>query len=339
MKIYISMPNAEIFNTFLTSRALERLNEVGTVTRTTLDRQPTADELVEEAQDADVILCGWETVLFTKELTDRLPNLKIIAYTGGSMADVVEYEVLENGIIALTGNYIFAQSVAEGCLSYVLCALRRLEPYMKLMREGAWRPNPWLNNGLFGKKVGLVGFGEIAKNFLALIKPFNVEVLVNSGHMTEEEADMYGVTRASKEEIFSTCDIVSIHLAQTEKTIGIIDRSLLSLLKPDALFVNTARGKVVDESALIELLSENRFRAALDVFETEPLPKDNPLRNMENVLLLPHIGGPTIDMREYIVRSFADDFVAFEQGKPMKNQFAMSDLGHMSNDQPKKDNK
>ena len=330
MNIYISMPDTERMATFITPRSLKMLQEQGNVTRNTLDRDLTAEELVLEAKDADVILCSWGTVTFTKELVAKLPNLKIIAYTAGSMSSVLESDTLDTGVLALTGNYIFAKSVAEGCIAYMLCSLRQIEKYMNLVRNGGWIGDIFYNKGLLGKKIGLVGFGEIAKQLVLLLKPFDVEILVNSGHLTEEVAESYGVKKATKEEIFSECDIVSLHLAMTEKTRGTIDRRLLSMLRPDSLLVNTARGGVIDQEAMTEMLQEKRFWAALDVFYPEPLEVDHPLRTLENTVVLPHMGGPTIDQREHIVMEFAKDFEAYKNGKPMKNQFNPADLSHMT---------
>ncbi|MFA7637630.1 MAG: NAD(P)-dependent oxidoreductase, partial [Monoglobales bacterium] len=228
-----------------------------------------------------------------------------------------------------TGNYLFAKSVAEGCLAYTLCAMRELERYMNQIRAGGWNEN-WSNRGLFGKKIGIVGFGEIAKNFVEMLKPFDMEILINSGHMTDEEAAELGAKKASKEEIFSTCDIVSLHMGLNEKTKGSITRELMSMLKPDALLVNTARGGVVDEDAMTELLAEGRFWAALDVFSEEPLPVNHKLRSLKNAILFPHLGGPTIDMREYIVCSFAKDIKAFEKGEPMANEIGAECVVRMS---------
>lgn len=330
MHIYISMPDTERMATFITPRSLEMLKEQGTVSRNKLDRNLTAEELVNEAKDADVIVCGWGTVTFTKELVQKLPKLKIIAYTAGSMSSVVESDTFEGGVVALTGNYIFAKSVAEGCIAYILCALREIEKYMNIVRSGGWIDDLFYNRGLLGKKVGLVGFGEIAKQLVEMLKPFDVEVLVNSGHLTKEEALKYGVKIATREEIFSECDIVSIHLALSEKTRGSIDRRLLSMLKPDSLLVNTARGGVIDQEAMTEMLSEKRFWAALDVFCPEPPAADSPLRTLENTVVLPHMGGPTIDQREHIVMSFAKDLEAYKNGRPMKNIFNPEDLSHMT---------
>lgn len=330
VKFFISMPRGEVTDTFFTSKVMEKLREQGEVICNTTDHNLDADEIVQMAYSADVIICGWGTVKFTKDLVKRLPNLKIIAYTAGSMAPVVEKETFETGVVALTGNYIFAQSVAEGCLTYTLCALREIEKYMNIVRNGGWRSESFYNRGLIGKKVGLIGFGEIAKQFVKLLKPFEVEILVNSSHVSLEETKAYGVSVATKEEIFSECDIVSLHMSLTEKTVGVIDRKLLEMLKPDAVFVNTARGRIVDCEALEELLSEGRFSAALDVFHQEPLDEDSVLRKLKNVVLLPHMGGPTIDMRENIALSFIKDFKAYKENRPMKNVFKPESLQYMT---------
>ncbi len=329
MKIFVSIQEGEARDTFITPRALKKLQEVGEVTLCSGNCALSADELVEQAFDADVIVCTWGTAVFTKELVERLPNLKVIAYTAGAMAGVVDADIIDSGVQALTGNYMFAKSVAEGCAGYMLCSLRRMERYMHQTRTTGWFTD-WENKGLYGKRVGLVGFGEIAKALVPILQSFHTEIWVNSGHMTEEEAASYGVKRASREEIFSECDIISLHLALNEKNLGCIDRRFLSLIKPDALLVNTARARVVNEEDLIEFLKEKRFSAMLDVHYTEPIPNDHPFLAMENVMLMPHMGGPTVDMREQITMAFADDLKAFKEGKPMKNLFDVSSLSHMT---------
>jgi len=327
MKIFVSIQENETRETFITPRALKKLQEAGEVTFCNGTRALTEDELVEQAFDADVIVCGWGTVKFTQKVLKRLPNLKVIAYTAGAMAGVVDADIIDSGVQALTGNYMFAKSVAEGCAGYILCSLRRMEHYMNQTRATGWFAD-WENKGLYGKRVGLVGFGEIAKALVPILQSFHTEIWVNSGHVTEEEAASYGVKCATREEIFSECDIISLHLALNEKNLGCIDRKLLSLIKPDALLVNTARARVVDEEALIDLLKEKRFSAMLDVHYVEPIPQDHPFLTMEHVMLMPHMGGPTIDMREQITMAFADDLKAFKEGKPMKNLFDVSNLSH-----------
>ena len=330
MKFFITMPVDSVTDTFFTEKSLAALNALGEVARNPYDRNLTAEEVAQMAQDADVLLTGWGTIRYTEEVLQTLPNLKMIAHTAGSIAPVVDAAAFEKGIIVIGGNNVFAKSVAEGTLAYILASLRRMEHYSGIMRAGGWKEILFQNRGLRGKKVGVVGFGTITKYFLELIRWFGCEVLIYSSHIKEEEAAAYGGRPASLEEIFSTCDIVSIHTSLTPKNIGMITRELLSMLKPTALLVNTARGAIIDEPAMFEMLLEGRFTAALDVYAEEPPRADNPIRQCENVLLMPHMGGPTIDMREEVVMELCRDFVRYQNGQPLENAFDISAVGRMS---------
>ena len=320
MKIFISIPECSWKSTFLTPRIMEKLKSFGEVVENPYDRNLTAEEMVEFAKDAEIIVTGWGTPCFEKKYVEQMPKLRLIAHSAGSVASLVAPEIYEMGILVASGNDVFAKSVAEGCLCYTLAALRRLEHYIGVMRDGGWKETVFQNRGLFGKKIGLVGFGTIAKHFANLIRWFNCEILIYSSHLSNEEAATYGARTASLEEIFSECDVISIHASKTPKTQGMITRALMERMKPDALLVNTARGAVVDEPALFEMLLAGKFYAALDVYDVEPPLEDDPIRKCKNVLLMPHMGGPTIDMREVVMVELCKDFERLQKGEPLVNQ-------------------
>ena len=150
------------------------------------------EELLEYAVDAEVLITGWGDGLLTKETLEKLSALRLIAHTGGTISSVITHDVYELGIPVVSGNDIFAKSVAEGCLCYILCSLRRIEFFANMMRNGKWREHEFLNCGLIGKKVGIVGFGSIAKYFLELIRWFNCDVLICSSHLSASEAERMG---------------------------------------------------------------------------------------------------------------------------------------------------
>lgn len=323
MKIFITMPNHDVAATFFTPRAMEALNALGEVSQNPLDHNLTMEEVLELGGDADILVAGWGTCRYSKADLERFPNLKIIAYTAGSVAPVVTADAYETDVIVLGGNDCFAKSVAEGTLCYTLAALRRLEHYMAVMREGGWKERVFANRGLFGKKVGIVGFGAIAKHFVNLIRWYDLEVLIYSSHLSDEEAAKYGARTASLEEIFSDCDVISIHASDTPKNKGLVTRELMAMMKPDALLVNTARSAVVDEPAMIEMLLDGKFYAALDVYDKEPPLPDAPLRKCKNATLIPHMGGPTIDMREVIVQELCKDIKRWEKGEPLQYEIKL----------------
>lgn len=330
MNIFITMPCNERYATFLTPKAMKRLESLGNVRRNPYDRVLTADEVIEMAQDADVIMTSWSTCKYSKAVIEKLPNLKMIAHAGGTVKLVVEPDAYETNVDIISGNDVFAKSVAEGALTYTLSALRRMEHFGGLMRTGGWSEPNFYNRGLFGKTVGIVGFGSIAKHFVNMIRYFDCEVLIYSSHLTNEEAAKYNARVASLEEIFTECDIISIHASRTPKTEKMVSRELMERMKPDALLVNTARASVTDEDALFELLMAGRFNAALDVMNQEPFPADHPLRKCKNVLLMPHMGGPTIDMREVVTLELCKDIARLQKGEELVNRITAEAASRMT---------
>ena len=253
---------------------------------------------------------------FTARVLESAPRLRVIAHTGGTVATLVGDAAYDRGVRVLSGNELYAQSVAEGVIGYILAALRRIPQFAAQVQQDGWPQPGWTNEGLIGQRVGLVGFGAVARYTAKLLRAFDAEILIWADHVTPEEAARYGARKAELEEIFSACKIVSLHLARTPETYHIIGARLLGLLRPDSLLVNTARGAIVDEAVMAAMLREGRFRAVLDVYEQEPLPLSSPLRGLDNALLIPHMGGPTMDRRPYVTRALISALPAALRGEP-----------------------
>lgn len=338
MIIYNTMPNLPLdkgyYHTFFDEQSLGEWRKIGEVRENPYDHDMTEEEILREAKDADILLCGWGQTALTEKMLENMPNLKLIAFTGGSPSGLLaNVKINERGIRIITGNTLYGDAVAEGCLCYTLSSLHEFEKYLGEVREYGWRKSEWKNKGLFGKKVGLVGFGAIAKSFAKMLKPFKVTPLVYSSYLTDEEAAKHGVKVAGLEEIFTQCDIISIHSAQTPKTMGMINRDLIYKMKHGSLFVNTARGGIVDQDALVERCEKGEIYAALDVYcheiEYERGEIENPFKNLKNVVPMPHMAGAT-DFRQYVVCELARDAVKFLNGEPMENEVAAEELARMS---------
>ena len=317
MKILVTAPIGYAKDTFFTERAKAELEKLGKVIYNPFDRQFTPEELCDYLEDMDILITSWKTPRLDSEVLKKADKLKLIAHTGGTVATLVTEALYEKDVVVLSGNIVFAESVAEGCLAYTMCALRRMEKYMGFMRDGAWRETAGhsYNEGIMDRTVGLVGFGMIAKFFAKMLAPFHIELKIYSGHLTQAEADLYNAELTSLNEIFETCDIISIHSAKTPKTYHLVGREQIGRMKDGALLVNTARGAIVDEQALIDELRTGRIHAALDVFKEEPLPSNSEFRKLPNALLIPHMGGPTIDRREYVVLELVNDIRKFIDGE------------------------
>lgn len=324
IKVFVSVPTeGRVMDGFFCDDVKPYLAEKFDITYSPLDRQLELEEIKEYVGDAEVIITGWDHLdLEAKALEGT--NIKLIAHTGGSVADLITPSVWEAGYRVISGNDMFAESVAEGALAYILMALRRLPHYVKDMKDGGWRsPHLVATNGLLDQTVGLVGMGTISKYLIKLLKPFHVKLKLYSGYPIDEAfLRENNATQASIEEIFATCKVVSLHSALNDKTKGMIGKEHFDLLQDDAVFINSARAAIVREEDLMAALSENRFRAVLDVYHCEPLDANSPLRSMDNVYLVSHMAGPTGDRRPYITKNLADDIERFFNGEPLQYEIS-----------------
>lgn len=312
MRIFVNL-GASLRPGFLSDKTRALLESMGEV------RYCEADPLAGEALRAnlsgvDLLITGWgQRTLHCEDIGD----VRLILHTGGTVGGIVGEDIFAKGVTVLSGNRYYAESVAEGVIAYMLFALRDMGRYTAETKAGGWPDNR--TRGLLGKKVGIVSVGAIARLVIGHLRHFGCEVLAYSTRPDPAYAAAAGIRFATLEEIFSECDIVSLHTARTPATVGMIGADLLSLLRPGALFLNTARGEIVREKDLLDALSTGRFSAVLDVYDTEPLPPDHPFHVLPNVILFPHQCGPTYDRRDYITRELLLDAKTFFAGGVPQN--------------------
>jgi phosphoglycerate dehydrogenase-like enzyme len=241
--------------------------------------------------------------------------------------------VWERGVRVISGFDYFSESTAEGAIAYMLAALRRIPFYTDRLKRGRiWSCEGDATDGLIYKSVGIISYGGVGRHIVKKLSVFNVDISVyDIVDIDQEEKQRYGFRQSSLEQIFSECDVISLHTPYNCNTHHMIDDRLLSLIKPGALFVNTARGPVVDQAALTEHLKRGDFFAALDVYEKEPIDMDDPLLDLDNVLMLPHQGGVTTNLRRVLTRDLlieSADFV--DRGIPLKNEVSPAYAKNMS---------
>lgn len=322
MNILVEIPKDRNFSSFFQRKQVEKLQSLGNVYWNETDKHFTKQEFKGKLQGMDICITGWGTPVFDEEILEFADDLKLIAHDAGTIRPMIGEAVYEKGIRVCSGNRIFARSVAEGVLAYALSALRRIPEYHAELLKGKW-PSLEGTRGLYGRKVGLIGYGMIGELVARMFQTFGCTVLVASKHMQSEELQGKGIQSSDISEIFEICDIVSIHLGLTEETRGSIGYELLSKMKNQAILINTARGEIVDEEALSFLLRKRPdLQAVLDVFQTEPLPLDSPLRKLKNAFLMPHAAGPTEDQRLCVTNYILDDIERFQRGKPLKGEIS-----------------
>ncbi|MCI6528480.1 MAG: hydroxyacid dehydrogenase [Oscillospiraceae bacterium] len=330
MKFVVTMPEGPVFETFWSPDERRQLEALGEVQWNTLGRQFTPEELAERLRGAEVCVTGWGAPVFDERVLSGADALRLIAHTGGSVKPYVTDLCYQRGIRVLSGNRVFAESVAEGVIAYALASLRRIPLYATQLQHGYWN-GEIKNRGLLDRKVGIVGYGMIARDVIEMLRPFHCPIAVYSRHLPPHALQAQGLEQLGLEELFAACDVISLHSGMTPENHHLVTQAMLRSMKPGALLINTARGALIDEAALCRVLAERPdLSAALDVYETEPLPEGHPLQSLDNVLLMPHMGGPTIDRRRAVTKSVLGDIRHFLAGEPLSCEISRSYAEKMS---------
>src|ERR1700756_545467 len=260
--------------------------------------------VVERLRPFDAICVMRERTPLTREILQQLSKLKLVASTGPRNASINSQTATDFGIAVTPTGYDSTPTI-EFSWSLILASMRRIDREAASLKAGGWQIG--LGSNLRGKTLGVVGLGNIGREVARIGLAFGMKVIAWSQNLTEEAASAAGATLVDKPTLFREADVVTVHLVLSGRTRGLIGRSEFTLMKPTARLINTSRGPIVDEAALIEALQARRIAgAAVDVFEAEPLPADHPFRRLDNVLATPHIGYVT----EGVYRTFYGDAAA-----------------------------
>ena len=260
--------------------------------------------LVERLRPFDVVCVMRERTPLSRDTLQQLPRLKLIASTGPRNAAIDMRVAAERGIVVTATGYESTPTI-ELSWALILASARHLAREAASVRDGGWQTR--IGTNLRGKCLGVIGLGNIGKEVARIALAFGMTVIAWSQNLTSEIASAAGATLVDKDALFRQADIVTIQLILSRRTSGLVGGAELALMKPTAWLINTSRGPIVDQAALIETLQARRIAgAALDVFDVEPLPADHPFRSLDNVLATPHIGYVT----EELYRTFYGDAAA-----------------------------
>lgn len=288
--LLVTLPT-DMCEDFFRRETRSRLDAIGQVTWNESDEQFSQSELRERIDDVDIVVTGWGTPILDESIMDGAETLDLIAHTGGSVAYLLSDAVFDRDLTVCSANRPMARYVAELTLGHMIAAERGLTTMTESMRGGEYERvrSP---RSLIGASIGLVGLGTIGRYLIRLLAAFDVTVRLYDPYVAPADVTEYEfVEKATLSTVFAESDIVSVHASKTPETVGLIGPDELRALPDGALLVNTARAALVDRDALYEEVTAGRIRAALDVYHTEPLPADDPLRSCEHVQLTPHAGG------------------------------------------------
>ena len=240
----------------------------------------------------DACITSWDVAQLDADVMAAAPRLRAMAHMGSSVKRFVSDAVWARDVRVTSAGLALAVDVAETTLGLMIVGMKRVWPLAQHVREGGWRETPWWPaRELFGKEVGIIGASNVGRHVIKLLQAFAVHVLVYDPFVSTEEAAALGAQKVELDELLRRSDIVSLHAPAKPETHHMLTAARLALMKDDTLLVNTARGSLIDEPALMAELSRGRFFAFLDVTDPEPPAVDSPLRRLENVVVMPHSAG------------------------------------------------
>ncbi len=275
------------------------------------------EEVVATLEPFDVVVAMRERTAFPAAVLDRLPNLRLLVTTGPANASIDLAAAERRGIVVSGTRAAGLTPTAELTWGLIHALARSLPAEDGNLRAGAWQTT--VGRDLYGARLGVIGLGGVGSRVAKVGLAFGMDVVAWSAHLDPEHAKALGVTPVGKPELLATSDVVSLHVKLSPRTVGLIGRDELARMRPDALLINTSRGPVVDEDALLAALNSGTLGgAALDVYSTEPLPADSPWRDAPRTVLTPHLGYVTGDTYEVFYRDALDAILAYAAGEPIR---------------------
>ena len=280
------------------------------------------DQLTDEGAIVDrlhgfgAVMALRERTPFPRSLLERLPNLKLIASAGMRNAAIDLEAATELGIV-VCGTEGSSRATMELTWGLILGLLRQIPQEHQATRAGDWQRT--LGVGLDGKTLGIIGLGNIGSQMAEVAHAFHMNILAWSQNLTQERAESNGASLVSKDELLQNSDIVTIHTRLSDRTRGLLETRELALMKPTAYLINSSRGPIVDEDALVLALESGSIAGAgLDTFDEEPLPRDHPLLSLDNVLLSPHLGYVTQETYVTFYGQTLENVRSFIEGRPQR---------------------
>ncbi len=286
------------------------------------DRVMTKEEIIEGIADADALLCLL-TDRIDAEVIDAAPKLKVISNYAVGYNNIDIRHAAEKGIAVTNTPGVLTETTADLAWSLLMAVARRIPESDVFMRQGrfrGWAPVLMLGSDVHGKTLGIIGMGDIGSAVARRAGGFGMRVLYHNRNRRPEAEREIGAEYVPLDELMRESDYISLHVPLTPETRNMLDREMLELMKPSAYLINTARGEVIDEKHLIEMLRSGRIRgAALDVFQGEPLNVNPELYELENVVLAPHIGSASLETRTEMAVMAAQAIIDVFDGKKPQN--------------------
>jgi phosphoglycerate dehydrogenase-like enzyme len=279
-----------------------------------------ADDAAAKLADFEIVLSMRERTPLPGSLINRLPKLRMLGMTGARNASLDTPACTARGIpVCSTQGGVYNDSAtAELALGLLIAAARGLAVGDANIRSGGFQMGVPVGIGLAGKTLGVIGLGKLGQYMTTYAKALRMNVIAWSQNLTAEKAEAAGARLVSKDELMATADAITIHMVLSDRSRGLVGRADIARMKPGAILVNTSRGPIVDEAAMLEALHAGKIVAALDVYDREPLPLDHPLRKASNTVLSPHLGYCVQETWDGFYPQMIENAISFMDGKPVR---------------------
>lgn len=282
-------------------------------------------------QEAEILIAGWASPQINGAMLDIAPNLKLVAHLGATVKYLIEPEIWQRGVSVTAAVEAVAHPVVEFTMAAIVFAgkkvLQQAQKYGQRSQDGI--DSSRIDIGLMNQCIGIIGASRVGLPVIDRLRQLDVEVLVYDPFFSRQHAATLGAEKTSLEDLLRRSDVISLHAPITEETKGMIDDDALSLIRDGATLINTARGVLVDETALIKHLETGRISAMLDVTYPEPPVPGSPFYSLPNVLLTPHIAGPIGSERQRMVDAIVIDIERYTSGKPLLGQVDLSAISRL----------
>ncbi|MFC1862069.1 D-2-hydroxyacid dehydrogenase family protein [Chloroflexota bacterium] len=280
------------------------------------DHLASADAVVERLRDFEIVVAMRERTPFDRGILDRLPNLQLLVTTGMWNASI-DLDAATNLGILVCGTDSLGHSTAELTWGLILALVRNIPREDAAIRQGHWQTT--IGISLRGKVLGILGLGRLGSEVATIGAAFGMSIIAWSQNLVAERAAQFGATLVTKDELFARSDILSIHLKLSDRTRGLVDAREIGLMKPTSYLINTSRGPVVNEVALIQALKARAIAGAgLDVFDHEPLPPDHPFHRLDNTVMTPHLGYVTKEGYQIYYQDIIEDIATYLFDQPVR---------------------
>jgi phosphoglycerate dehydrogenase-like enzyme len=308
----------------LTPEMIQRVFDPVDLARLSKTNTLMGREALAQTNEVDILITGWGTPPLDDAFLDRAKRLKMIAHSAGSTRHLVSDSFWSRDIRLCTANEALGIGVAETTIALMIAGLKAFFPCSQLTRDNHWKSDglPWLVREMYHVDIGLIGASKIGRHVIRLLKQFEVNILLYDPHVTAEEAMELGVELVDLMDLMRRSDVVSLHAPALESTRRMLRAEHFRAMKQHAIFINTARGMIVDEEALADELKTGRIWAFIDVTDPEPPRLDHPFRKLPNCVLFPHIAGAVNNGCKRQGRSVVDQILEFQQGKTMHGEIS-----------------